>query len=172
MMLAFFLLAVIAAVLISSLVAAPGFRDGRGRARWAMALIYIGFGFFHLVFSDGFLPIMPPILPFPREIVWFTGVCEIAGGFGLVTPALRRWAGIGLALYAICVFPANLYHAYGHVIAPGLPSSWWYHGPRLLFQPVFVWWALWAGEVIDWPFSPHRPAFAREQQEATEAART
>ena len=72
-----------------------------------MALIYIGFGFFHLVFSDGFLPIMPPILPFPREIVWFTGVCEIAGGFGLVTPALRRWAGIGLALYAIWRVPGQ-----------------------------------------------------------------
>jgi uncharacterized membrane protein len=166
MMLLVLLAAILAGVLIASLLGAPTFRDGRGRTRWVLALIYIGFGVIHLVFTNGLLPIMPPFLPYPREIVWFTGVCEIAGGIGLLTPATRRWAGWALAAYAVCVFPANLYHAFGHVAAPGLPSSWWYHGPRLLFQPVFVWWALYAGEVIDWPFSPHRPAFAREQSEA------
>jgi hypothetical protein len=29
---------------------------------------------------------------------------------------------------------------------------WLYHGPRLLLQPVLVWWALYAGAVTDWPF--------------------
>lgn len=29
-------------------------------------------------------------------------------------------------------------------------SGWLYHGPRLLFQPVIVWWCLYAAEVIDW----------------------
>jgi hypothetical protein len=61
----------------------------------------------------------------------------------------------------VCVYPANLYHAFGHVVVEGLPSSWWYHGPRLLFQPVLVWWALFSGNVISWPFAPHRPEFAR-----------
>jgi uncharacterized membrane protein len=57
-----------------------------------------------------------------------------------------------LALYAICVFPANIKHAFYGVDVPQLPSSWWYHGPRLLAQPVLVWWALYAGGVVDWPF--------------------
>jgi uncharacterized membrane protein len=169
MMLAFFLIAVIIIIGVASLINAPGFRDARGRMRWAMAIVYVAFGFFHITFASEFLPIMPPILPFPREIVLFTGVCEIAGGLGLLIPATRRWAGGALALYAVCVFPANLYHAYAHVVVPGLPSSWWYHGPRLLLQPVLVWWALYVGEVIDWPFSPHRPAFAREQAEAAKS---
>jgi uncharacterized membrane protein len=166
MMLGFFLLGVIVIVGVASVLNAPGFRDGRGRTRWTLALVYIGFGLVHLRFPGGLLPIMPPMLPYPKEIVLITGVCEIAGGLGLLVPAVRRWAGAALALYAVCVFPANLYHAFGHVSAPGLPTSWWYHGPRLLFQPVFVWWALYAGEVIDWPFSPHRPAFAREAADA------
>lgn len=170
-MLALFLLIVIAVVMIASLISAPGLRGARGRMRWAMAVIYAGFGFFHLVYARDFMPIMPPILPFPREIILFTGICEIAGGLGLLLPATRRWAGWALAIYAVCVFPANIYHAYAHVTVPGLPSEWWYHGPRLLFQPVFVWWALYAGEVIDWPFSPHRPAFAREQDDAVEATK-
>ena len=165
-MLALFLLALIAVVVIASLISAPGFRTARGRMRWAMAIGYVGFGFFHLVASDRFLPILPPLVPFPIAVILFTGVCEIVGGLGLLVPATRRWAGGALAVYAVCVFPANLYHAYGHVVVPGLPDGWWYHGPRLLAQPVFVWWALYAGEVIDWPFSPHRPAFAREQGEA------
>ena len=99
------------------------------------------------------LPIMPGWVPWPREVIVFTGGCELLGATGLILPQLRRPAGVMLALYAVCVFPANVHHAFDHVQVAGLPSSWWYHGPRLLFQPVFVWWALWAGEVIDWPFA-------------------
>jgi uncharacterized membrane protein len=118
--------------------------------RWLLALIYVGFGAFHLMAVDSFHPIMPPWVPAWREVVLFTGACEIAGGIGLLVPRLRQAAGIGLALYAVCVFPANLYHAFSGVTVPGLPSSWWYHAPRLAFQPVFVLWALYAGEA--YPF--------------------
>jgi hypothetical protein len=31
--------------------------------------------------------------------------------------------------------------------------GWAYHGPRLLFQPVLIWAALFAGKVLDWPFA-------------------
>ena len=122
--------------------------------RWALAVLYVLVGLAHLRSAHGFLPIMPPWVPYPLTVILVTGVCEVAGGFGLLIPPLRRTAGIMLALYAVCVFPANLHHAFGHVAAPGLPTSWWYHGPRLAFQPVFVWWALYAGGVIDWPFRP------------------
>ena len=61
-------------------------------------------------------------------------------------------AGWAFAAYAVCVFPANIKHAMDNVNVPPIPSSWWYHGPRLAFQPVFVWWALWVTGIIDWPF--------------------
>ncbi len=57
-----------------------------------------------------------------------------------------------LALYAVCVFPANIKHAFYGIDLPQLPSSWWYHGPRLLAQPVLVWLALFAGGAVTWPF--------------------
>jgi uncharacterized membrane protein len=57
-----------------------------------------------------------------------------------------------LALYAVCVFPANIKHALDGIAVPGLPSSWLYHGPRLAFQPVLVWMALYAGGATSWPF--------------------
>lgn len=127
--------------------------------RLVLAAIYIGAGGFHLAAADKFLPIMPPMIPFPRQVVLFTGACEVAGAIGLIIPPTRRWAGIMLAIYAVCVWPANIYQALWHVRAPPLPDSWWYHGPRIAFQPVLVWWALFVGDVADWPFnrSERRP---------------
>lgn len=161
-MIIFILLVVIGGLVgLGSVLRLPGFNSVRGRMRWAMALMYIGFGIAHLTIPHRFLPIMPPMVPMPKAVVLFTGVCEILGGLGLLQPALRRWAGTALAVYAVCVFPANIYHAFNHVVVPGLPSSWWYHGPRLLLQPVFVWWALFSGGAINWPFDDPRPEFAK-----------
>ena len=130
--------------------------------RVILAVIYFGVGVVHLLQPDAFLPIMPAWVPEPRDVVLVTGVCELLGSTALLVPRLRRWAGIMLALYAICVFPANIKHAIDNVNIPSLPSSWWYHGPRLLFQPVFVWWALFVGDVIDWPFGPKREQRAQD----------
>lgn len=132
----------------------------RRAARIALAVLYIAFGCLHLAAADRFLPIMPSWVPFARDVVLFTGACEIAGGLGLLIPRLRWIAGLMLALYAVGVYPANVHHAMADVHVPGLPSSWWYHAPRLAFQPVFVWWALWAGGVVDWPFRTRRGARA------------
>ena len=117
-----------------------------------LGLFYFAAGVFHVVDPQAFLPIMPPVIPFPLEIIVITGVCEIAGAFGLVFERARWLAGVMLALYAVGVFPANIYHAFGHVHVPQLPDSWWYHGPRLVAQPVIVWWTLFCTRVINWPF--------------------
>jgi uncharacterized membrane protein len=120
--------------------------------RTILALIYAYVGFVHLRSPQIFLPIVPDWVPEPRLVVLATGMSEIAGAIGLMTSRLRRFAGIMLALYAVCVYPANIKHALEGVAIGGSSLGWWYHGPRLLFQPVFVWWALFAGAVIDWPF--------------------
>jgi uncharacterized membrane protein len=123
----------------------------RRNTRWLIAAIYIPFGLLHIAARHAFLAIMPPPIPFPVAVIVFTGLCEIAGGIGLLLPATRRLAGIMLAIYAVCVWPANLYHALAGVHVPPLPDSWWYHGPRLALQPLFAWAPLWASGAIDWP---------------------
>jgi uncharacterized membrane protein len=125
--------------------------------RWAMSAFYFVAGIFHLRRPEAFLPIMPDWVPAPREVILFTGACEIAGAVALVTRSLRWWAGVMLALYAAAVFPANIKHAVYNVQAPGLPAGWWYHSPRLALQPVIVWWALYSAQVVGWPFG-RRPA--------------
>jgi len=130
----------------------------RTAMRWLMALFYFAAGVVHLAATDAFLPIIPDWVPFPREVVLVTGVCEIAGALALLSTGLRKLAGIMLALYALCVFPANIKHAFEAIPVPGLPSSWWYHGPRLIAQPILVWWALFASGTTDWPWRHTRRA--------------
>ena len=123
----------------------------RAVMRWMMIVLYAGAGIAHLAVPDAFLPIVPDAVPFPRQVILVTGLCEIAGAIALVTARWRRLAGIMLALYAVCVFPANIKHAIDGIHLPSIPDSWWYHGPRLALQPVLVWWALFCAGVIDWP---------------------
>ena len=126
--------------------------------RLIMSAFYLLAGIFHIVAPRGFLLIVPPYVPWPEAVVFATGVCEILGALGLMTVRFRRAAGIGLAAYAVCVFPANIHHALHMIPVEGLPLSWWYQGPRLVLQPVVVWWALFCGEVTDWPWrSVSRP---------------
>ena len=120
--------------------------------RWLLAAFYLAAGLLHLARPEGFLPIVPDWVPAPFAVVIATGLAEIAGAVGLMIPRLRPAAGIGLALYAACVFPANIKHALEGIAVAGLPSTWWYHAPRLALQPVLVWWALQAGGIIRWPF--------------------
>ena len=122
--------------------------------RWLLALVYLGVGIVHLRSPAGFLPIMPDWVPFPRLVVLLTGVWELIGAALLFWPNARAnwWGGVLMAIYAVAVFPANIKHAIDGVAIGGEVLGWGYHAPRLLFQPVFVWWALWAGRVIDWPF--------------------
>lgn len=124
--------------------------------RVLLAIFYLGAGILHLISPRGFLAITPDWVPFPIFMVAFTGVAEIAGAVGLLIPQLRKWAAIGLALYALCVWPANLNHAVNGISLGGEALGWWYHGPRLAFQPVLIWLALWVGHVIDWPFQRRR----------------
>lgn len=124
---------------------------------WLLALIYLIAGIAHIRSPGGFLAITPEWVPFPQQVIFFTGIAEIAGAIGLLIPpkfipGIRYAAGIGLALYALCVYPANINHAMNNIAIGGSTARWLYHAPRLAFQPIFIWWALVAGGVTNWPF--------------------
>ena len=128
--------------------------------RLVLALLYAIAGVLHLVAPRPFLEIMPGGLPFPTEIVFLTGIAEILGAAALAqgwSTSLRKAGAIGLALYAVCVFPANINHFAIDMARPDQGLGLAYHVPRMIAQPIIVWWALWAGGVTDWPFRrrPH-----------------
>jgi uncharacterized membrane protein len=77
--------------------------------RWLGALFFIVAGIMHFVTPVPYRQIIPPGFPSPALLVVISGICEIAGGAGLLVPRLRRAAAIGLILLLIAVYPANIY---------------------------------------------------------------
>lgn len=126
--------------------------------RALIAVFYLAAGIAHFVYPAAFVGVMPAFVPSPYEVVIGTGVVEILGAAGLFIPPLRWWAGLALAAYAIFIFPANLQHAWSDIVAAGDYATLWYHAPRLPFQAVLVWWALYAGRVVTWPWRVARGA--------------
>ncbi|WP_315838006.1 hypothetical protein [Bradyrhizobium prioriisuperbiae] len=120
--------------------------------RWIIAAFYTAAAIAHLVAPDKLLSITPSWVPFAPQVIFLTGLFEIAASAALVTGTLRSWAGIAMAVYAVCVWPANIKHAVDGIDLPYITNSWLYHGPRIALQPVIAWWALYGAGVINWPW--------------------
>ena len=116
-------------------------------ARWLLIVFYSVAGVAHLVVTDSMVRITPDWVLHPYAVVILTGLCELVGAVGLMTVRWRRAAGWALALYALCVFPANIKHAI-HDLSTHTGLGWGYHGPRLPLQPFIIWWALWASGAV------------------------
>ena len=104
------------------------------------AVVFVWFflgGIGHFVLTKTFVSVVPPYVPFPLEMVYFTGVCEIAGALALLYRPLRRIAGLCLIALTICVTPVHIqmlieaekYRALGPIVL-------W---ARLLMQPILIW---------------------------------
>ncbi|MEO7248016.1 MAG: DoxX family protein [Novosphingobium sp.] len=124
-------------------------------ALYVLAAFYGVAGLIHLAYPAPFIHITPGWVPQPALVVAMTGTAEIAGSLGLLQPrfpALRRAAGWGLALYALCVWPANYNHMLIDMARPDHGAGLGYHLPRLAAQPLIIWLALWVSGVTDWPW--------------------
>ncbi len=114
------------------------------RIAWGLlALFMIGMGIGHFTGTEFFVRAMPPWLPWHTELVYLSGVFEIAGGLGLLVPRLRVAAAWGLIALLIAVFPANVYMAVADVQFTPEPVAWWVWWARLPFQALFIAWAWW-----------------------------
>ena len=74
-----------------------------------MGIFFIVAGANHFVSPGFYQAIMPPFLPWPMALIYISGAAEILGGAGVLVPRARRFAGWGLILLLIAVFPANIY---------------------------------------------------------------
>lgn len=120
----------------------------RSALRYLLAVFYFVAGVIHLVKPEPFLTIMPGWVPAPLAVVLLTGLAEILGAIALVQPwslPLRRAGGWGLALYALCVWPANINHFILDMAKADGGLGLGYHVPRMFAQPVIIWLALWVG---------------------------
>ena len=109
--------------------------------RWLFGILFILAGLNHFRSPDFYINIMPPYLPWHRELVVISGVAEIVLGALLL---FRRWAalaGWGLIALLVAIFPANLHMAMHPELYPSIaPAALWM---RLPVQGLLIAWAYW-----------------------------
>lgn len=108
-----------------------------------LALFFIVAGLNHFRDPAPYLGMMPKWLPWPDKLHLIAGAAEVAGGLGVLIPALRRPAAWGLLLLLVAIFPANLQVAlHGWPGAPFAVAPWmlWARLPLQAVLMAWVWW--------------------------------
>lgn len=106
-----------------------------------LAALFVTAGSLHVLTPEPFDRIVPPGTPLPpRAATLLSGAAEIVGGLGLLHPATRPAARLGLLALLIAVFPANVGMALNAERFAPLPA--WGLWVRLPLQPLLMW-AVW-----------------------------
>jgi uncharacterized membrane protein len=114
-----------------------------------LSAFFVVAGLMQFVSPDRYTGIMPPWIPYPLQMVYVSGVAEMLGGIGLLVPAVRRAAGVGLIILLIAVFPANV-----QMLADAVQSGSSLAYSALLFlrlplQPLFIVWVWRAAQPLE-----------------------
>jgi uncharacterized membrane protein len=114
-------------------------------ALWALSVMILFTASAHFTaLKEDLIKMVPKFFPFPRQVVFVTGLLEIAGAFGLLIPQVRTAAGVCLALLFVAMFPANINAALRQVPLRGRPATpLWLRIPmQVLFIALALWGAL------------------------------
>ena len=114
-----------------------------GRA--AIAVMLIATGISHFTNTEELIAIMPDMMPAKRELVYFTGICELAAVPGLLWNKTARLASILLLIFFILVLPANIAGSFKSVNFGGMEYGPIYLLFRVPLQVFFIWWVWWFG---------------------------
>ena len=82
---------------------------------WFFAGFFFYAGLMHFVQEESFTAIVPPFIPFPKLIVWTTGLMELVFAILLILPRYRKLAGFLLAPFLLAVLPANIHMAMNNI---------------------------------------------------------
>lgn len=105
---------------------------------WLLAGVLGVAGVAHFVATDRYERTIPAALPYPRELVYASGVAELLCAAGLSFRRTRRMAGWATAALFVVVFPANVQMALdarGSTLAQQLVT----YGRLPLQLPLVLW---------------------------------
>lgn len=112
-----------------------------GRIAMSAMLLFTAMG--HFMFTRGMAMMLPDFLPFRTELVYLTGILEIAAAIGLLIPGLRRLTGWLLIVFFVLILPSNIKTALEHIDiykgtydGDGLSYLWF----RIPLQMLFIIW--------------------------------
>ena len=129
-------------VQIAATLSARLFTSWREAARIGIAVMLLFTGASHFSgLRHDLAAMIPPPFTGSLALIYLTGLLEIAGGLGVLTPPLRAPAAWSLAALMVVLFPANIYAALGGVTLGGQPvTPLWIRGPLQLFWIATLLW--------------------------------
>ena len=104
-----------------------------------LGALFLFAGTMHFLKPRPYVAIVPDALPRKREIVFASGVAELAGGAGVLIPTTRRLAGWWLIATLLAIFPANVNMAVNAGRFKAIPA--WALWARLPVQALLIAWA-------------------------------
>lgn len=120
-----------------------------GPSVYLIALLFGAAGSAHFAWPAVFARIVPPYLPVPYALVYVSGAAELLGAVAALVPGLQPYAGWGLILLLLAVFPANVHMALHPSAFERFPA--WALYLRLPLQFVMIGWIYWAlGLRVGW----------------------
>lgn len=84
-----------------------------GRIAMSAMLFFTALG--HFLFTKGMTMMLPDFVPFKTEMVYLTGVIEVAAAIGLFIPSLRIVTAWLLIAFFLLILPANIHAAINHI---------------------------------------------------------
>jgi uncharacterized membrane protein len=111
--------------------------------RYGLAVMFLFTASAHFTrMKEELIRMVPESLPYPRQLVSLTGICEVLGAIGLLMPSVQRLAGMGLILLLVAMFPANVNAARRQLTLRGRPATpLWLRLPMQLLFIGLLWWS-------------------------------
>lgn len=130
-------------------ISALAFKIFRGNFEWmlsgriAMSVMLAFNAVSHFVFTKGMAMMLPEFIPFKIQVIYLTGLIELAGALGLFFPTYRVLTAWLLIVFFVLILPANIHAAVIHVNIEkgtfdgnGLAYLWF----RVPLQVLFIVW--------------------------------
>ena len=112
-----------------------------GRIAMSAMLLFTAMG--HFVFTEGMTMMLSDFIQYKTEIIYLTGIIEIAAAIGLLISSVRIVTAWLLIALFVLILPANIYAAINHIDyqngtfdGEGLTYLWF----RIPLQCLFIFW--------------------------------
>ncbi|WP_300675252.1 hypothetical protein [Soonwooa sp.] len=138
----FVLLIVFSIALIASKIISSNFKfEFSGKLALSVMLVFTALG--HFLYTKGMTMMLPGFIPYKTEIIYITGILEVAAAIGIWFPDISALTGILLIVFFILILPSNINAAVNHLNyetgtfdGKGLSYLWF----RIPFQILLISW--------------------------------
>jgi uncharacterized membrane protein len=113
--------------------------------RVALAAMLLATGIAHFTRTAPMVEMMPDFMLFKREIVYFTGVCELLAAVGLVWDKTAKLTAVMLIIFFVAILPANIIGSLKEVQFGGMENGSGYLFFRIPLQILFIVWTWYFG---------------------------